>query len=94
VLGDPVAQVRRAAADALGRLGESAAVDPLASVAANDADSGVRFSALRAIALIGGEHAAETLDQLAENPKFPDTAQAIDLARREVGGFDKRGVKR
>ncbi len=93
-LGDPSAPVRRAAAESLGRLGEAEAVDPLGRVAGADPNAGVRFAALKAIARIGDERADETLQRLAASPKFPDTAKAIDLARRQVAqqtkGRDKQ----
>ncbi len=93
-LDDPSAPVRRAAAECLGRLGEAEAVDPLGRVAGADPNAGVRFAALKAIARIGDERADMTLERLAVDPKFPDTAKAIDLARRQVAqqtkGKDKQ----
>jgi len=92
-LGDENTPVRRAAADGLGRLREAAAVDALANVARADGNDGVRFAALKAIARIGGTHADETLGELAANPKFPDTARSIELARQQVAKLDGRGQK-
>jgi hypothetical protein len=81
-LRDSDQPVRRAAADGLGRLGRSDAIDPLARVAAGDPARLVRFSALKAIARIGGGPAEKALSRLAD--RSPSASREIDLARREV----------
>ncbi len=93
-LGDSSTTVRRAAADGLGRLRVGEAVGPLGRVAGRDPNAGVRFAAFKALARIGNEGARETLQRLAENPQFPDTPNAIELARRQAAhstyGRDQR----
>jgi HEAT repeat protein len=83
-LTDPAAPLRRAAADALGRLGERSAVDPLCEAAADDPDGRVRFAAVKAIARIGGPHAEATLGALPGRSRFTDAVTAVELAHREV----------
>ena len=83
-LRDASPAVREAAANGLGRLRRSDTISPLARTARSDSNRLVRFSALKAIARIGGAAAEQALADLRKNPSDPNVSQQIDLARREI----------
>lgn len=83
-LQDSSPAVREAAANGLGRLRRSDAIPPLARTARSDSNRLVRFSALKAIARIGGAVAEQALAELRKHSGDPKVSQQIDLARREI----------
>ena len=82
-------EVRTEAARALGRIGDTRAIDPLANVLAEDDEDSVRTSAAWALNQIGTEKALETAGQYADDRSFVVQAEArkardaLDAGERE-----------
>jgi len=81
--------VRKAAAEALGKIGDQRAVKPLIE-ALRDKDSDVRKAAAKALGKIGDQRAVESLIQALRN-NDPDVRKAAAKALGKIG--DQRAVK-
>jgi HEAT repeat protein len=81
LLRDMSADVRAAAADALGRLGASAGRDALLQLL-HDRVAFVRAAAARALGQIGGQSATEALLEVARGDEFDPAADAAEALAR------------
>ena len=63
-LGDKNYQVRRSAADGLGKLGDSKAVEPLLKALDTEREEEIRISEVRALGELGGTEAIKGLSRI------------------------------
>jgi HEAT repeat protein len=87
-LRDEDSWVRYFAARSLGRHGEAASLDVLASVARNDRTTYVRIAAIEAMAQIGGRRAAELIAPFTKGENI-DIVRAATAAYRVAGRADE-----
>ena len=76
-LKDVSRDLRRVSAEALGEIGETAAVGELMEASQSDADAHVRRSAIEALGTIGSKEAYNVLKGLLEIERYPDLLEKI-----------------
>ena len=84
-LESPDAELREAAARAIGRIGDPRAVAALAT-AAKDAEPKVRAAAIAALGQIGGQVATKALRALDASASAPDREAIADSLAEAQGG--------
>ncbi|MGD2136604.1 MAG: HEAT repeat domain-containing protein [Gemmatimonadales bacterium] len=82
------ASMREHAAEALGRLGDQRAVEPLMNVVLNDADASVREHACTALGLLGDSRAVDVLSRAAQSDPSARVREHAASALSQLGDVE------